>query len=121
MTHASVVSRAGSAADMLVKEAKTQAAQDQLGKVRLEEQELQNSLPLKTLRVLQAVDGDPTVPVKHRVTLAWSRLRELNRILTDARLPSRLRIRLWKSSVVPTLLYGCERWKLTQTVRRKLN
>ncbi len=81
-----VASRAGSASDKLVLEGKTQAAQDHFGKVRLEEEELQNSSHFKTLGVLQAGDGDPAGAAKHRVTFSWSRHRELKRILTDARL-----------------------------------
>ncbi len=60
-------------------------------------------------------------PVNHRVTIAWARFRDLRRVLTDARLPSRLRIRLWNSSITSALMYGCESRKLTQAVRRKLN
>ncbi len=55
--------------------------------------------------------------------LAKVRLEEEDskRVLPNARLPSRLRIRLWNSSFTSTLLYGCESWKLTQAARRKLN
>ncbi len=68
---------------------------------------------LQIPRVMKAGDGDPMAPVNHYVNIAWARFKDLKRVLTDARLPSRPRIRLWNSSVTSTLLYGCERWNLT--------
>ncbi len=58
-----------------------------------------------------------------RWTTAWQSpgpARDLKRVLTYAKLPSRLRIPLWNSSDTSTFLYDCESWKLTQAVRRKL-
>ncbi len=56
----------------------------ELAKVRLEEEEIENVLCFKYLGVMQAGDGDPMAPVKHRVNIAWARFRDLKRVLTDA-------------------------------------
>ncbi len=62
-------SRTGSASDKILKESKRKAAQAQLEKVRLEEKYLKNVLHFKYFGVLQSGDGDPMVPVNHRVTI----------------------------------------------------
>ncbi len=78
------------------------------------------SLHFKYLDVMQSGDGDPQVPVNHRVTNAWSRFRYLRSVLTDAKLPTSLRLGLFGSSKVSALVYGCESWKLTDKAARKL-
>ncbi len=75
----------------------------------------------KYLGVLQSGDGDPLVPVNHRIEIAWSRYTNLKRILTSPGLQRRLRIRLLKASMISPLLCGCESWKITAYVHRKLN
>ncbi len=62
-----------------------------------------------------------TVQYYHRIAIAWSRYAHLKRILTASRLPKVLRLRLLKVSVISTLIYGCESWKLTSQARRELN
>ncbi len=42
-------------------------------------------------------------------------------MLTEKKLSKSLRLRIFSSCVVSTLLYGCEAWKLTGQVRRMLN
>ncbi len=66
-------------------------------------------------------DGDPLTPVNHRITKAWTSFPNLKRVLTDTKVPASLRLRLFGTSVVSSLLYGCESWKLTDKVCRKLN
>ncbi len=70
---------------------------------------------------MQSGDGDQLVPVNHRMEIAWSRYINLKRILTSSRLPISLRLRLPQAFVMSTLLYGCESWKLSTQVQRKLN
>lgn len=60
-------------------------------------------------------------PVQHRVTIAWSRFRDLRRVLGDESLRALLRLRLFRSSVISSLLYVCESWRLTDRVKLKLN
>ncbi len=70
-------------------------------------------LHFKYLGVMKSGDGDPLVPVTHRIVLAWSRFGQLERVLTEKKLSNSLRLRIFSSCVVSTLLYGCEAWKLT--------
>ncbi len=69
-------SRAGSAADQLVKAAKRKAAQEELNSVRLGEEDLSNTLHFKYLGVMQSGDGDPLAPVNHRITKRLDQLSE---------------------------------------------
>ncbi len=59
--------------------------------------------------------------MNHRITQAWASFRNLKRVLIDTKLPTSLRLRLFGTFVVSSLLYGCESWKLTEKVCRKLN
>ncbi len=90
-----VASRAGSVADKLVKEAKRKAAQEQLENVRLGDEDLSNTLQFKYLGVMQSGDGDSLTPVNHRITKAWTSFRNLKRVLTDTKLRTSLRLRLF--------------------------
>ncbi len=72
-----VQTRAVSAAEKIVKESKRKAAQEELEKVRLEQEDLQKVLHLKYLGIMQSGDGDPIVPVDHRMTISWTRFRDL--------------------------------------------
>ncbi len=65
---------------------KRAAAQVEFENITLGELDLNNVLHFKYLRVMQSGDGDPSVPVNHPFAVAWSRYRDLKRVLTDARL-----------------------------------
>ena len=119
--HRDEASRSGSVADRLVKQTKRKAAQERFEQVKIGDEKLTNVLHFKYLGVMQSGDGDPLVPVTHRTMLAWSRFGQLKRVLTEKKLSKSLRLRIFSSCVVSTLLYGCEAWKLTEQVRRKLN
>ncbi len=64
---------------------------------------------------------DPLVPANHRIEIAWSRCINLKPILASPKLPRSLRLRSLKASIMSALFYGCESWKLTIHVQRKLN
>ncbi len=83
--------------------------------------ELSNALHFKYLGVMTSSDGDSLVAVNHRIAIAWSRYADLKRLLTASRLPKGLRLGLLNASVISTLMYTCEAWKLPARARRKLN
>ncbi len=56
----------------------------------------------------------PPTPVNYRITNTWFRFRDLKRALTDSKLPTSLRLRLFGSAVVSFLLFGCKSWKITE-------
>ena len=101
-----VASRAKFFKDKIVKDTKKHAAQENVEQVRLGEKQLANFLHFKHLSVMQSIDRDPPIPVDHRVKIAKSSFKELRQILTIAKLPKYLRLRLFRTLVVFTLLYG---------------
>ncbi len=98
----------GSVADRLVEGGKEKGAQAQLDNVRLGDEDLSNTLQFEYLGVMQSGDGDPLTPVNHLITQAWTGFRNLKRVLTDTKLPTSLRLRLFGTFVVLSLLCGCE-------------
>ncbi len=114
-------SRAGSAADRLVRQKKEAEAQQELRKVLLSEVELTNVLHFKYVGVMQSGHGDPLTPICHRVDTSKNTFTSLQRTLTDTRLPLDLRLRLWRYKFISTLRHGCESWELTEHAQRKIN
>ncbi len=85
-------SRIGTAADKILKQEKAQAEKEELEKVELGNEGLENELHLKYLGVLLSGDGDSPVPVNHGVEIVWSPYTNLKRILTSTRLPNSILI-----------------------------
>ncbi len=81
-------SRKGPAAHRLVKEAERNAAQKELDRVKLGEEELEkNVLHFKYLGVMYSGDGDSLVVVNHREAIARSRYAVPKQTLTPSRMP----------------------------------
>ncbi len=95
--------------------------QDEIAKVSVGDETLSNVLEFNYLGVMQSGDVDPLSPVLHRGDIAKATFSNLSRVLTETRLSKDLRLRLWRSSVVLSLMQGCEAWEITQDVKQKLN
>ncbi len=96
---------------------KKKATQEELENVRLGKEDLPSTFQFKYLGVIQTRDGDPLGPVNYRIANAWSRFQDIRSVLTDAKFPIRLRLRLLRVFCDSILLYGCESWKLTDKVQ----
>ena len=59
--------------------------------------------------------------VKRRLSLAWSAFWKLERLWRSKTTPIELKIKLFKTTCLSTLLYGCEGWTLTKKLEDKLN
>ena len=53
--------------------------------------------------------------------MAMSRCGKMGHLFDSPDLGPRLKLRLYRASVISLLTYGCESWNLTQDVMRKLN
>ena len=65
-----------------------------------------------------ANDGDSEKDVRTRMGMGYSTFRRLNPIWRDKQLTLKIKIRLYKSLVLTTALYGSETWKDTAAVRK---
>ena len=58
--------------------------------------------------------------VRARVKPAWSKWRELSSVITDIRMPRKLKVKLYETVVRPIILYGLETCALTRKEERLL-
>ena len=113
--------RRGTVADNIVGRMKVEEFQQTLDKVRIGAEELENVYTFQYLGAEIAGDGDPLVPVKHRCDIAWIRFGEYRKILTSAKLPVKMRLRLYTCLVISTMIYSCCTWLMTKDIKKKVN
>ena len=114
-------SRKGTVADRIVQRHKVEEHQKTLPKVKIGEQVLENVFVFEYLGAAIAADGDQTITLKHRCDVAWGRFGQYIKMLMSTKLPLDLRIRLYASVVVSTMIYGSSAWLFTKDIKRKLN
>ena len=61
-----------------------------------------------------------TRDIKSRITKAWGALNSLTRIWCS-RIKTSTKIRIFKSTVEPIFLYGCESWSMTKCLTKKVD
>ena len=118
---ASKPSRKQTVADRIVKDKKVEQYQNTLGKVKLDDTDLENVYAFVYLGAKIAGDGDHMVMVKHRCDIAWGRFGEYRKTLTSTKLVTDLKVRLYVSLVVSTMVYGSGAWFISEKIKRKLN
>ena len=55
-------------------------------------------------------EGGSLMTVKQRITAAWSKWSEITGIICDKKTPRKLKCKVYKTVIRPTLLYGSECW-----------
>lgn len=114
-------SRKGTVADRIITRQKIEDYHQALDKVKIGTNTLENVYSFVYLGAEIASDGDPEVTVKHRCDIAWARFNEYRKVLTAAKLPVDMRIRLLKSLVTSAMIYGSSAWLFTNRMKQKLN
>ena len=114
-------SRKGTVADRVIKRMKVEEHQKSLPVVKIGDEKLENVYSFVYLGAEIACDGDPLVTAKHRCDVGWGRFNDYRKVFTTAKLPVALRVRLYKSLVATSLIYGSCGWLITTAVRRMLN
>jgi len=56
-----------------------------------------------------------------RISKAWNKWRELSGVLCDKKMPTKLKVLIYKIAIRPTLLYGNETWPITKSLADKMS
>ena len=67
-----------------------------------------------------SADGDPLVPVKHRIAQAAAAFTNGRTVFTNNNISTKLKIRLYKSGVTSVIRYGAETYTLTESATNAL-
>ena len=111
----------GSLADDAVRTCKLVQQQDSRPAIMCEGVQIKNVFRSKYLGSIFAADADQIRDIKSRIAQAFTRCGKMKHILDAERLSKDLKIRLYKAAVCSVLTYGCESWRLTPAVMRKIN
>ena len=65
-------------------------------------------------------DGGAEEDVNNRIQKARIAFGSLHRVWLSKRLTRRLKVQIFNSNIKPVLLYGCETWKVTNIITRRL-
>ena len=114
-------SRKGTVADRVVKWHKIEQLQRTFDKVSIGTEEIDNVYSFVYLGAEVPADGNPDVTIQHRCNIAWGSFNNYRKSLTAAKLPIQTRIKLYRSIVVETMVYGSSAWMFTDKMRRKVN
>ena len=83
--------------------------------------ELPETTSFKYLGATIDQEGGCGAEVRRRIGVAWDRWRDLSGVMCDKKVPTKLKVLLYKTSIKPTLTYGSETLPVTQRMERKLN
>ena len=81
---------------------------------------LEDVKDFKYLGSFVSADGSSTKEIKTRIGIATSAMTRLATIWKSNTISFRVKVRLYKSLVLSTLLYGCESWTLTADTERRI-
>ena len=79
---------------------------------------------VKTFTYLQstlAVDGELDAEVTHRVQSVWKNWKRVSGVLCDRRMNMKIKGKVYRTVVRPTLMYGAETWALKKAQEKKLD
>ena len=57
--------------------------------------------------------GGASNDVDNRVTKAWSKWKKLSGVICDKKIPTKSKLLIYQTVIIPTLLYGCETWPMS--------
>ena len=59
--------------------------------------------------------------IELRISKAWNKWRELTGVLYDKKMPTKLKVLMYKTAIRPALLYGNETWPITGSLADKMS
>ena len=114
-------SRTGSSADRAVQQAKRKELEGQRSRINIEGEDIDNVYSFEYLGSRIQCDGDDMADVTHRMNIAQARFSSLYHMWNDHRLPTSMKLRLYKSAVCSTFTHSSEAWDMTPRVTRSIN
>ena len=90
-------------------------------KVKLGEEEIKNVTTFKYLGSIFDAEGGSTTDCKNRVRLAWNKWREITGVICDKKVPIKLKHKIYKTVIKPTMTYGAECWTMKKKDEMLMN
>ena len=90
-------------------------------KVKLGGEEIKNVTTLKYLGSMFDAEGGTTTDCKNRVRLAWNKWREVTGVICDKKIPVKLKHKIYKIVIRPTMTYGAECWTMKKKDEMLMN
>jgi hypothetical protein len=78
--------------------------------VRLDGQVVPKKDTFRYLRSMLQKDVDINEDLSHRIKTGWLKWRQASDVLCDPRVPLKLKGKLYRTAIRPTMLYGAEYW-----------
>ena len=114
-------SRKGTSADKAVQHVKRKQLEDQRSHVNIEGEDIENVYSFEYLGSRVQCDGEDMADVTHRMNIAQAQFSSLYHMWNDHRLPTSMKLRLYKTAVCFSLTHACEAWDMSQRVTRSIN
>ena len=111
----------GTEVDRMVQREKRKALLNNATQVRMEGRSLQNKIEQEYLGHMFQGDGGCDVDVARRTAIARSEFNKMGWIWRSKKITLELKIRLFESHVLSSVVWGSEGWVLTEQVQLKLN
>ena len=90
-------------------------------KVKLGGEEIKNVTTFKDLGSMFDAEGGTTTDCKNRVGLAWNKWREVTGVICDKKVPVKLKHKIYKTVIRPTMTYGAECWTMKKKDEMLMN
>ena len=66
-------------------------------------------------------EGGTTTGCKNRVRLAWNKWREVTGVICDKKVPVKLKHKMYKTVIIPSMTYGDECWTMQKKDEMLMN
>ena len=73
----------------------------------------------KYLGVTISEEGGSEAAVRGKVSAAWGKWRDLSGVISDKKMPRKLKIKLYMTVIRPVLLYGAECWRVRKKEKKE--
>ena len=90
-------------------------------KVKLGGEDIKNVTTFKYIGSMFDAEGGTTTDCKNRVRLAWNKWREVTGVICDKKVPIKLKHKIYKTVIRPTMTYGAECWTMKKKDEMLMN